>query len=432
MTKLKENPVRTFLSVFPLFALAAAVLSPDRAEMLTGLASILMSPAQITKDYFIIGSVSGTFLNMALVGAVYAAMMYIPKTVVKGSTVAAFFLTCGFCTWGINFLNIWPFILGVLVLSLVKRQPFSQYVDLAMFSTALCPLVSELLLRYPGTDEVHGITLASAALALVVGMAVGFLTPALAGHSPNLHKGFDLYSAALPGGLLGFFAVAMLYKTAGHDVPVIAATLGESRPEIAITFCGVFFVFCIAAGFLLNGKSFKGYLDLLKDSGHKVDFTAKYGPGLAIMNLGVYGLFIVAYYALIGGSFNGVTMGIVFCMMCFGAAGSHPGNVWPIMIGYILASQLGVNAVNAQSIMIGLCYASGLAPIAGVYGWWAGVIGGAAHYTLVTSVPALHGGFCLYNGGFTALLIAVILVPQLESFCKTKAERKAARAACKP
>ena len=29
-------------------------------------------------------------------------------------------------------------------------------------------------------------------------MTIGFLTPAMAAHSPNVHKGYDLYSAALP------------------------------------------------------------------------------------------------------------------------------------------------------------------------------------------------------------------------------------------
>ena len=127
-----------------------------------------------------------------------------------------------------------------------------------------------------------------------------------------------------------------------------------------------------------------------------------------------------------------MTLGIVFCMVCFGAAGAHPGNVWPIMLGYILASFAatalgGPFAVNAQAIMVGLCFASGLAPIAGNYGWWAGVIGGAMHYALVTSVPAIHGGFCLYNGGFTALLVAILLVPQLEMFCKTREQRLAGK-----
>jgi hypothetical protein len=50
---------------------------------------------------------------------------------------------------------------------------------------------------------------------------------------------------------------------------------------------------------------------------------------------------------------------------------------------------------------------------------------------LVTSVPALHGGFCLYNGGFTAALICIILVPELEKFSHTKDERKALQAAAK-
>lgn len=419
--------IRLFLACSVLAFVVGAVLVPDRAQMFSGLKNILLSPAQITKDYFYIGSISGTLLNMALVGAVCVAMLYLPGAVCKGSTIAAFFLTMGFSTWGINFLNIWPFFLGVFLHSLARRKPFAEFTDLAMFSTALCPLASELLFRYPSDSEVHGITVASVLLTLGIGALIGFLTPAMAGHSPNLHKGYDLYSAALPGGLLGFFLVACLYKTAGFTVPTIEATLGGSQPLVFVIFLGVFFIGCAAAGIVLNGGNIREYLKLLKDTGRKVDFTAKYGPGLALMNFGIYGLFIMCYYALTGASLNGVTFGVVLCMACFGAAGAHPGNVWPIMVGYVLASLVGVSPINAQAIIAGLCFASGLAPIAGDYGWWAGVIGGAAHYALVTSVPALHGGFCLYNGGFTSLLVAIIMVPQLETFCKCREARQAAR-----
>lgn len=434
------NIIRMFLLASSAAYLIAAVAVPDRGAMMTGLAEILMSPAQLTKDYFVIGSVSGTFLNVALVGFVCAAMTCLPGAAVNGLTIAAYFLTTGFSFWGINFLNMWPFFLGVMVYALVRKEPFPKYVNLAMFATALCPLASELLLRYPASEEVHGVTLSGVALMLVVGMLIGFLTPAMAAHSPNVHKGYDLYSAALPGVLLGLFAVAVLYKTLGHDVPVIAATLGDSHPGEVWTFCIVFFALCVLAGFWLNEKSFKGYGALLKDTGHKSDFTAKYGPGLAILNVGVYGLMILAYYIFINAirgdalaGFNSVTLGIVFCMVCFGANGAHPGNVWPIMVGYVAFSFAattffgGVFPVNAQAIMVGLCFASGLAPIAGNYGWWAGVLAGGMHYLLVTSVPAIHGGFSLYNGGFTSLLIATILVPQLETFCKTREERLAER-----
>ena len=95
--------------------LIAALLVPDRGQMMSGLAQILMSPAQLTKDYFEIGSVSGTFLNVSLVGFVCAAMTCLPGAAVGGGTIAAYFLTTGFSFWGINFLNMWPFFLGVMV-----------------------------------------------------------------------------------------------------------------------------------------------------------------------------------------------------------------------------------------------------------------------------------------------------------------------------
>ena len=162
------------------------------------------------------------------------------------------------------------------------------------------------------------------------------------------------------------------------------------------------------------------------------------GNGVLLMNVGVFGLFILAYYNLIGASFNGVTFGLIFCMLCTCNSGSRPTNVWPIMLGYVVASavtgwispMLGGNftlAVNAQAIVIGLCYANGLSPIADKYGWQYGFVASIMHYLLVTSVPNLHGGFCLYNGGFTAALICLILVPELERFFRTKDERKAAR-----
>ena len=428
--------IRFFLMASSAAFLIAAGLAPDRGEMITGLARILMSPAQLTKDYFAVGSVSGAFLNVSLVGFVCAAMTCLPGAAVNGLTVAAYFLTTGFSFWGINFLNMWPFFLGVMLHALARKEPFPKYVNLAMFATALCPLASELLLRYPNDAEVHGVTLTGVALLLVVGGLIGFLTPAMAAHSPSVHKGYDLYSAALPGVLLGLMAVAVLYKSLGNTVPEIAATLDGSHPGMVWGFCIIFFGLCVLAGFWLNGKSFKGYGALLKDTGHKADFTAKYGPGLAIMNVGVYGLMILAYYIFVNAiqgdalaGFNGVTIGIVFCMVCFGANGAHPGNVWPIMVGYVAFSYAatlgfgGVFPVNAQAIMVGLCFASGLAPIAGDYGWWAGILAGGMHYLLVTSIPAIHGGFSLYNGGFTALVIAIILVPQLETFCKNREQR---------
>lgn len=417
--------LRAFLCAFTLAFYVGAVLSPDLNDIFGGLARIVTQPAVLTKDYFRadLGSISGSLLNYGLVGTLCCALMFLPGAVVNGTTVAAYFLTLGFCSYGMNIVNVLPFVLGVFVYSLIKKEPFAKFINMAMFCTALAPLVSEVLFRYPGT-EIHAITWQGVLLALLIGVVTGVVMPPLCAHSPNFHKGFDLYNAGPAAGFLCFMIFAIMYKTLGVEAPKIEATLGDGDWVFVNVFCIICFVLTIGAGFVLNGKSFKGYGKVFTDSGFKVDFSEKYGVGACLMNIGIYGLFIMAYYNLIGAKFTGPTMGAVFCMLCFSAAGSTPWNVFPIMIGYYIASLFGVSAINAQAIIVGLCFASGLAPISGKYGIVAGVVAGILHYCIVTSVPAIHGGFNLYNGGFTAGIVCFVLVPVLETYFKTKEQRK--------
>lgn len=419
--------LRAVLSAFTIAFLIGALCAPDRADMLGGLKRIITSPSLLTKDYFFseLGSVSGAFLNVALTGAVCCLMMYLPGATVAGGTVAAYMLTVGFSFFGINILNMLPFILGAFVYSLIKRQPFAKNINFAMFSTALAPLVSEVLFRYPNAEP-HGVTLLGVALAILIGVVVGVTMPALCAHAQFFHKGYDLYNAGPAAGFLCLMIYATMYKTLGIEAPAIAATLGEGSAAFCNGFGVVCFALCIVFGLILNG-GFAGYGKLLIDSGHKVDFSTKHGIGPCVLNFGVYGLFILAYYNLIGAKFTGPTFGVVFCMLAFCAAGATPLNVLPIMVGYFIGSLFGVNAINAQAIVVGLCFASGLAPVTGKYGPIAGVVAGVMHYCLVTSVPAIHGGFNLYNGGFTSGLVAFVLVPVLETFFKTFDEKRAAK-----
>ena len=405
-----------------------ALLAPDLNEIFSGFVRILTKPAVLTKDYFFLelGSISGSCLNAGIIGTICCAMMFLPGMVATGTTVAAFFLTVGFCFYGMNPLNLLPFVLGVFVYSRIKRQPFAKFVNFAMFSTALAPLISEVLFRYPGTEP-HGITLLGVALALLIGVVTGCAMPALCAHSPGFHKGYDLYNAGPAAGFLCFLFFAVMYKTLGIEAPAIAATLGEGNWAFVNVFCIITFALCIVAGFFLSGKSFMGYKKVLMESGHSVDFASKCGVGPCVMNVGIYGLFILLYYNVVGATFTGPTFGAIWCMLAFCAAGAMPLNVLPIMVGYFIASRFGVFPINAQAIVVGLCFASGLAPITGKYGFIAGVIGGILHYCLVTSVPAIHGGFNLYNGGFTAGIVCFIYVPILEHYFKTIEERRAAK-----
>ena len=442
MNKIKNLNESNFLKLvfgfLTLCFLVAAFVMPDRSQMLEGLGRIVTQTSKISTNYFAVGGYSATFFNAALVGIVCLALYCLPGAVANNGSNLAFILTLGFCSWGINILNIWPTFLGVALYCLVKREKLAANVNAMLFSTGIAPLITDLLIRYPHA-EVVGFNLVGIGMALLVGLIIGFFLPAGLAFSPKVHKGFDLYSAALPIGMTAFFLQATLFKTMGVALPAApdAATLQVASRAIANIFCGSIFTLCVIFALVLGCKP-KDYWQLLKDPELVTNFSSRYGNAVYLMNLGIFGLFILAYYNIIGATFNGITFGIIFCMLCTCNSGSHPGNVWPIMLGYVassfvfgwISSLFGGNfagAINAQAIVVGLCYANGLSPIADKYGWRYGFLAAVMHYLLVTSVPTLHGGYCLYNGGFTAALICLILVPELERFTRTKQERKERR-----
>ncbi|MDO5546335.1 MAG: DUF1576 domain-containing protein [Eubacteriales bacterium] len=428
--------LKLFFAFFTAAFLIAAIFMPDRASMFSGLWQILSQPSKLSTNYFAIGGYSATFLNMGLVGLISLLLFVVFKGTPTNVSTLAFVLTLGFGSWGINILNIWPTIFGVMIYCVVKKVKFGANVNAMLFSTGIAPLITDLMIRYPNA-EVVGFNLEGILIALAVGFVIGFFLPAGLANSPKVHKGFDLYSAALPVGMTAFFLNATLFKTLGVDLPAgaDAAQLQVASRLTVNTFCLILFGACIVFAFILGCKP-RDYWQLIIDPELVTNFSSTYGNSVFLMNVGVFGLFILGYYNLIGASFNGVTFGIIFCMLSTCNSGSHPGNVWPIMLGYIVASTVCgfvsplvggtfTFAINAQAICVGLCYANGLSPIADKYGWRYGFLAAIMHYLLVTSVPTLHGGFCLYNGGFTAALICIILVPNLEHLSRDKFERKA-------
>ena len=433
------NFLKLFFACVSAAFVVAAFFMPDRGTMLSGLWQILSQPGKISTNDFALGGFAATFLNMGLVGLCFVVLFAVLKAKANNVSTLAFLLTVGFSSWGITVLNIWPTILGVVVYSLVRKEKLGNNINAMMFSTGIAPLITDLLVRYPHGEAI-GFNLPGLLLALIVGFLIGFLLPAGLGHAPNVHKGFDLYSAAVPVCFFAFFLNAALFKTMGIDLPAApgADTLKVASQLGVNIFCLVVFGACVVIA-LMMGCTVKDYAGLLKSPGHVANISGTLGTSVFLMNVGVYGLFILAYYNVIGATFNAITFGIIFCMLCTCNSGSHPGNVWPIMLGYVVAATVsgwlsalaGGNftlAINAQAIAIGLCFANGLSPITSKYGWFWGMVSAIMHYLLVTSVPNMHGGYCLYNGGFTAAVICLILVPELERFVKTKEEKKSLKA----
>ena len=434
----KHDFIRLFFAFITLAMFVAAVLCPDRAEMFTGMKALLTSTCKAATNAFAIGGFAGTFFSGALVCLACTLLFCLPGAKAGAPSVLGFLLTMGFIFWGVTIVNMWFGILGVLVYCLVKKEAPGKQANAMLFTTALCPLYADLLFRYPNADP-QGFTWVGLAYAVVVGLVVGFIVPASLSHSPKTHKGFSLYSAAMTLGMISFFLYAILFVGKGVAKPSDSFSNDVVSRGIYNIFAIAVFGICVIVSLLMGTKP-KDYWNLMRHSGHGVDFIDTFGNGAFLMNVGLYGLFIVAYYNLInlvggGVKYNAVALGCVFCMLAGCCSGSHPRNVWPSMLGYAIAS-FGMRALmgpeyawllSNQTIVIGLCFCSALSPIAGTYGWFWGVVASVLHFFLVRCVPDLHGGFLLYNGGFTACLVCVAFIPVLESFCKTKAERKAAK-----
>ena len=408
---------------------------------------LMVLPGPLVTDYFMLGNIASAFLNAGICGITFTLLMIMLKTECRPSYLAGYFLVVAHCFYGLNFLNMWPPVLGILLFTKIFKIGFRHNLDMAMFSTAFGPFISEMLFRYHVWDyyiayEVQ-VSVLGFIYVIIFSIFLGFAIPAMLPGALKLHKGFNLYNGGLAFGLLGLFIYAFMYKTMGIEPPhatptpnVVYASHTNSYQIFSTWFFVIVFALFILWGWYLNGKSFKGYKDLLKSTGHTADFFAEYDAPKVIMNIGFYGFLVFTYFLLVisftdGAGFTGPTVGVILAAMTFSSQGQHPANVWPIFVGYItlsllvtiLCSLAGLDipwTLSTQGYINGAAFATGLCPIAGRYGRRYGVIAGILAAILCTSTSSMHGGLMLYNGGLTTGITALIMVPCLEYYWRDK------------
>ncbi len=446
------------ISLYALFLSVAFLIATPIAMRITGetsifwdnLFDIFTSPSKLVTDYFKLGGLGSTFFNAAICGLAVNAIILLSRTKASASTFAGYMLVVAHCFYGLNFVNMWPPLIGVLVYCKVLKKPFRENVHVALFSTSLGPFISDFLFRYTLKDDfVFGkpeITPLGIILAICFGLAAGFVVPALLPGTAAMHRGFNMYKAGLAIGILGIFIYSFLYKSIGYSAPAplhIENFAYDALPYAYRGFMNIFFVIVFALtilmGFLLNRCSFHGYRELTKSTGYGVDFLDKFGMPVCLVNVGIYGFCILAYLNLIfilpeilpflpkGVGFTGPTVGVTFAALTFAADGQHPRTVAPIALGYVLllavvcalCSVFGADipwTLSTQGYINGLAFATGLCPFSGKYGWKIGVLAGFISAIICTSTASMHGGFVLYNGGFTAGLTALVLLPVLDFY----------------
>ena len=438
-----------FISLLFLVATPIAVVYTKEWNFFENLVRILTSPSKLVTDYFALGGLGSTLFNAAVCGLLTNLIVYISRAKPNATILAGYMLVVAHCFYGLNFLNMWPPLFGILICYCVTKRKISENIHIAFFSTALAPFVSELCFRYAIENfsaESINVSWVGVILSLVCGLAIGFVIPALLPGTAAMHHGYSLYKAGLAIGILGIFLSAFMYSTLGVKEPGDLTIINDSYYALPYGYRGFMNVFFIilftvtfVVGFIFNKKSIRGYRELLKCTGHGTDFTDKFGMPVCMINIATYGLAILAYLNVVfvlpsifpslpaGVGFTGATAGIIFAALTFAADGQHIKNVFPIAVGYVLLFALVILickvanfdipwTLSTQSYINGLAFATGLCPIAGKYGFRYGVIAGFLSAVICAITADMHGGFVLYNGGFNAGLTALVLIPILDFY----------------
>lgn len=127
---------------------------------------------------------------------------------------------------------------------------------------------------------------------------------------------------------------------------------------------------------------------------------------------------------LIGGDLSGPILGCCLTVFGFAAFGAHLRNYVPVLVGVFLSTAFTVYTPHTPGILIASLFVVGISPIAGQFGPIAGVFAGMLHSAIVMCTSQMYGGLNLYNNGFSAGWVAIIMIPILESFMDRYKKRK--------
>ncbi len=416
----RELKVFSFCSMALLLAAGAAGMVRERASLadaVKGLWVIVISRDALITDYFGLAGYASAFLNAVLVMGMGLWLLCREKVKFTGLTMAAVFINVGYALWGKNPVNILPILVGTSAYALVHGSRLSRYIYTGFFGTSLAPLVTELVFELPFGRKMNLL------VAIAVGILIGFILPALSVHTASMHMGYNLFNVGFSAGILAFVVVCVL-KSFGIESESVLIWR-EGRPLWIVAGLFGYFALTFLYGLYLCGGRAEGLLKVWKHPGRAVaDFVLMEGPGNTLMNMALVGALCAAYICLIGGDFSGPVVGAILTAFGFSAFGAHVRNYAPVLAGVYLSTLLNRFEPTTPGVQLAAAFAVGLAPIAGRFGVIAGIVAGMLHTAIVMCTSQMYGGLNLYNNGFSAGWVAIIMVPAIESFLMEYGRRK--------
>ena len=415
--KIQGKDLRLFSFFSVILLLLAAFASGSPLEIAQGMKTIVFSRDALITDYFELAGYGAAFFNAAMILSICIAHVIILKIPFTGLTMAALFINAGYGLWGKNPVNILPVLLGTWLYAKMHRAHMSRYIYTALFGTCLSPFVTEMVYLLPYHWAVNLV------FAVLLGIFVGFVLPPLSMHTASMHMGYNLFNVGFSGGILAFVVVCVLKSFGFESESVFIWKAG--RPMILVVGMYLYFAAIIVLGLIGCGGDLKNYRKILKHPGRAVaDFVIMNGAGATLINMGSMGIVALTYVMLVGGDLSGPVIGAILTVVGFSAFGAHIRNYLPVLLGVFLSTFLTQYTASTPGILLAAMFAVGLSPIAGQFGIIAGIVAGILHSAIVMCTASMYGGLNLYNNGFSAGWVAIIMIPVVESFMKHFEDRK--------
>ncbi|WP_304406181.1 DUF1576 domain-containing protein [uncultured Clostridium sp.] len=410
--KLLKNyyPPYIILSILYLFFIIFAFLLDSPSEIFNGLKSIIFSSDILITDYMEVGGIGAALVNAALTSLLSLLLLVIIGVKPNGSTIMSLWLMTGFSFLGKNIFNIWPIIFGVYLFSRYQKEPFLNYILVALLGTSLSPVVSQI--SFFNSEY----SVLSIILGILVGISVGFVLPPIASHSIKSHNGYNLYNIGFASGLLATLLMSIMR---GFGINLDSRLIWHSGSnKILFILLLICCMFLITIGIMKGNNNKINFKNINRQTGRLIsDFYILFKESTYI-NMGILGILSTCYVILIGGDLNGATICGIFTIIGFGCFGKNIKNTIPIIIGATIAAIFNVNEVTSPSLLLSILFSTTLAPICGKFGWKYGILAGIIHVNIVANIGYLHGGLNLYNNGLAGGFVAMILIPLITTFKK--------------
>ena len=397
------------LALVPFYFIVMGLLIQPPAQILEGLANIIREPDFLITDYFVIGGIGAALVNAGILGLLCVAAVYALGMNFSGHTITSCFLMLGFSLFGKNIVNIWAILAGVCLYAVYHRTSLTRYIYVGIYGTSLSPIITQILQI---VELPFGLRLIAA---VAVGIMIGFVLPPLSTHVHYAHKGYSLYNVGFAAGIIATVIVSLM-KSFGVETKsrLIWSTGNDRLFAVLLT---ILFGSMILSGLLWQGKDvLAAYKRIWKSTGISgTDYVKEEGFAATLFNMGVNGLFATFFVIAVGGDLNGPTIGGIFTIVGFSSTGKHLRNIAPIMLGVYLASFTKEWDIYEPSPMLALLFSTTLAPVDGQFGVIPGLIAGYLHSSVALNVGILYGGMNLYNNGFAGGIVAIFMVPVIQS-----------------